>query len=408
MGLARERGMGEPEHPTSVAEVAEHRPPLKIAGVDPELGFGGGETQVLGLTRALLRAGHRAELLCDPAGALWTRAKAAEITCRPLRIRNSVDVAAGLRLRALLRSGRYDIVHFHTARAHALAPYARAHAGALIVTRRMDYVPNRVFAPWLFNRAVDGVAAISKGVAAALVQAGVRPDRIVTIPSGVDCEYFIPPDAELRAQARWRIGVGPDDVVAGMVAALTPRKGHSLLLKAMALAGAAPNTSNEVRSVRRRRLLCLIAGSGPSRDAIMDEIGERGLGDCVRLLGPLDDPRTLLWALDIFVMPSRMEGLGVAVLEAMACGLPVVACAVGGLREAVEQERTGLLVEPDDAQTMAQALTRLAITPGLRAAMGAAAREAAIARFGLEEMARRTLELYFASLDIARNAAGKG
>jgi len=399
--------MGEPEHSISAAELAQQRPPLRIAGIDPERGFSGGETQVLGLTRALLRAGHRAEIICDPTGTLWSRAKAAEITCHPLRIRNSVDVAAGLRLRALLRNGCYDIVHFHTARAHALAPYARARSRALIVTRRMDYVPNRVFAPWLFNRAVDGVAAISKEVAAALVQAGVRPDRIVTIPSGVDCDHFMPPDAGLRAEARQRIGAGPDDVVAGVVAALTPRKGHSLLLKAMALAAKVPIKSNE-GPIRRQRLLCLVAGSGPSRDRIEAEVGEQGLGEYVRLLGPLEDPRALLRALDIFVMPSRMEGLGVAVLEAMACGLPVVACAVGGLREAVEHERTGLLVAPDDAQMMARALMRLAMAPGLRAAMGAAARETAIARFSLEEMARRTLELYLVSIDLARKAAGKG
>ncbi len=399
--------MGEPGYSISAAEMAERRAPLRIAGIDPERGFSGGETQVLGLTRALLHAGHRAELLCDPTGLLWSRAQAAEITCHPLRIRNSVDIKAGLRLRTLLRRGNYDIVHFHTARAHALAPYARAHAGALIVTRRMDYVPNRLFAPWLFNRAVDGVAAISKEVAAALVQAGVRPDRIVTIPSGVDCDHFSPPDAALRAEARRRIGAGPDDIVAGVVAALTPRKGHSLLLKAMALAATGPIKSNE-GPIGRQRLLCFIAGSGPSRDRIEAEVGELGLGEYVRLLGALEDPRALLRALDIFVMPSRMEGLGVAVLEAMACGLPVVACAVGGLREAVEHERTGFLVGPDDAQMMAQALTRLAMAPGLCATMGAAAREAAIVRFGLQEMARRTLELYLASLEIAGKAVGKG
>lgn len=399
--------MGEPEHLVSTAVSAEHEASLRIAGIDPERGFSGGETQVIGLTRSLLRAGHHAELLCDPTGVLWSRAKAAGVICHPLRIRNSVDVAAGLRLRALLRHGRYDIVHFHTARAHALAPYARGHAGALIVTRRMDYVPNRVFAPWLFNRAVDGVAAISNEVAAALVQAGVRPDRIVTIPSGVDCDHFTPPDASVRAKARQRIGAGPDDVVVGVVAALTSRKNHSLLLRAMALAAAVPIRSNEGRSNARQRLLCLIAGSGPLRDTLEAEIGERGLGGYVRLLGSLEDPRILLRALDIFVMPSRMEGLGVAVLEAMACGLPVVACAVGGLRDAVEHERTGLLVPPDDAGTMARALGRLAMEPGLRAAMGSAARETAIVRFGMEKMASRTLELYRVSLDIAPKAVAK-
>src|SRR5713101_1050658 len=96
---------------------------LRIAGVDPELDFGGGETQVLGLTLELIRKGHRAELICDPDGRLWARAQATGVKCYPLRVRNAIDVAAGLRLRALLGRGNYDVVHFHTARAHALAPY---------------------------------------------------------------------------------------------------------------------------------------------------------------------------------------------------------------------------------------------------------------------------------------------
>jgi glycosyltransferase involved in cell wall biosynthesis len=390
MGAERDASGGEPDQSRA------GEPALRIAGVDPERGFGGGETQVLGLTRALLRAGHGAELLCDPAGALWVRAHSAGVICHTLQIRNSVDLGAGLRLRALLRRRHYDIVHFHTARAHALAPYARGRAGALIVTRRMDYVPNRLFAPWLFNRAVDGVAAISEGVVSALAQAGVGGERVMVIPSGVDCELFVPPDPRTRAEARQRIGAGPADVLAGVVAALTPRKGHDQLLRAMAQANATLGARRKLAGDGRLR--CFIAGAGPSRETIAATISEHGLDDCVSVMGPVHDPRTLLRALDVFVMPSRMEGLGVAVLEAMACGLPVIACAVGGLREVVEHEHTGLLVALDDTTAMAEALVRLALAPALRAGMGVAGREIAVARFGMERMAQRTLELYRAAL----------
>jgi len=175
---------------------------MRIAGVDPELGFGGGETQVMGLTAELVRLGHRAELICDPAGKLWERARRAGIVCHPLRIHNSIDLSAGIRLRNILKHQRYDVVHFHTARAHAMAPYGRGYAHALVVTRRMDYRPNRLFAPYLFNQAVDGVAAISHGVADALAASGVPRDRITIIPSGVDCDHFRPPSADERADAR--------------------------------------------------------------------------------------------------------------------------------------------------------------------------------------------------------------
>ena len=179
-------------------------PKLSIVGVDPELGFAGGETQVLGLTIALARGGHRAELICDPAGRLWERAIAAGIQCHPLRIRNAIDLAAGVKLRAILKRERYDVVHFHTSRAHSMAPLARSFGSTLIVTRRMDYRPNRVFAPYLFNRAVDGVVAISSGVADSLAAAGVDRQRVTVVHSGVDCDHFRPPTSEERADARAR------------------------------------------------------------------------------------------------------------------------------------------------------------------------------------------------------------
>src|SRR5262249_56938922 len=103
----------------------------------------------------------------------------------PLRVVTSLDARAGLRLRGLVPGHR--VVHFHTARAHALAPFCRGLGARLVVTRRMDYVPRGgPYARWLYNRAVDVVIAISEGVRAALVRAGVRSERIRVVPSGID------------------------------------------------------------------------------------------------------------------------------------------------------------------------------------------------------------------------------
>jgi glycosyltransferase involved in cell wall biosynthesis len=344
---------------------------------------------VMGLTLALQRAGHRAELVCDPDGALWERAREAGVVCRPLSVRNSIDIAAGLRLRALLTRQNYDVVHFHTARAHALAPFARGPARALVVTRRMDFRPNRLFAPWLYNRAVDGVAAISAGVADALARGGVARERIVIIPSGVDCAHFAPPDASVRAQARAHLDLRGDDLAIGTVGALSERKGHHVLLEAMALA-----LGEADKAVEARQLRALIAGAGPLEPALAAEIRRRGLESRVRMLGHVGDIRTLLWALDIFVMPSLKEGLGIAVLEAMACGLPLIASAVGGMPEAVDDGLTGMLVRPGNARILAEAITQLGAAPERREAMGVAGRARAVARFGIEVMARQTLELY--------------
>ena len=378
--------------------------PLSVAGVDPERNFAGGETQVLGLTLELCAMGHRAELLCDPAGELSRRAQAAGVVCRPLPIRNALDLPAAAALRRTLRDGRYDVVHFHTSRAHAMAPWVRSLTRAAVVTRRMDYVPNRLFAPWLYGRAVDGVAAISAAVADALARAGVARERITVIPSGVDCVHFRPPTSDERAQARAALDLGDADLAVGAVGALEPRKGHRYLVEAMALLGRSG-------AAAAPRVVAIVAGDGSLRDQLAAEIRRVGLGDAdggIRMLGRVEDARAVLWALDIFAMPSLSEGLGVALLEAMACELPAVASRVGGIVDAVDDGRTGMLVAPGDARALADALAHLSEEAPARIAMGAAARAMAVERFSMAAMARRTVELYRACLQTGASAKAPG
>ena len=366
-----------------IRDSAEERP-LRVVGVDPERGFAGGETQVLGLTRELIRRGHRAELICDPAGQLFERASAEGIRCHALRLRNSIDVAGGMRLRHILAREKYDVVHFHTSRAHAMAPFARGVAGALVVTRRMDYRPNRLLAPFLYSRAVDAVAAISRGVADALVQAGVPRELITIIPSGVDCEFFHPPSAEERAAARQSFGIDAETVAIGTVGMLEERKGHRFLLEAVA--------------GLKAPVICLIAGDGSQRAALEEQAAKLGISGRVRFLGRIEPSRNLLCALDIFVFPSLWEGLGVAAIEAAACGLPSIASDSGGIGEVVSNGETGILVPPGDSAALSEAIARLAAAPGDRIAMGHAARARAVERFAMSSMAERTLELYRACM----------
>ncbi len=344
---------------------------------------------MLGLTLELLRLGHRAELICDPAGRLYERARHQGVTCYPLRIRNSVDLPAAIRFRAILRRGRYDIVHFHTSRAHAMAPYARGFARALVVTRRMDYRPNRVFAPLLYGRAVDGVAAISHGVADSLAKAGVVRERVTIIPSGVDCEHFRLADSGTRAAARAGLGLAPEALVLGSVGMLEPRKGHRHLLEAIA---------RIVRAGKGANLACVIAGDGSLHADLQRDAEMLGVARQVRFLGRIDDVRTVLAATDIFAFPSLREGLGVAVLEAAASGLAIVASGTGGIGDVIEDGVTGMLVAPGDSEALAAAIMRMAASPQERAAMGQAARICAERKFSMSAMAARTVELYRACI----------
>jgi glycosyltransferase involved in cell wall biosynthesis len=372
-------------------------PALNIVGVDPELGFGGGESQVLGLTLALADGGHRAELICDPEGQLQERATAAGIKCHPLHIRNAIDITAGIKMRVILNRERFDVVHFHTSRAHSMAPFARGFGRSLVVTRRMDYRPNRVFAPYLYNRAVDGVIAISSGVADSLVAAGVNRDRITIAHSGVDCERFRPPTREERADARSELEIADSEFLVSAIGALEARKGQLHLIQAVGALASKQNFAN---------VRCVIAGQGLIGDTLKREIWLVRCVERIKLIGRIEDPRKLLWASDVFAMPSLKEGLGVAALEAMASGLPVIASDVGGLREAVVHERTGIIVPPANPAAIASAIARLAESSELRAQMGAAGRARAVENYSMKEMAAQTLALYRECVRRMREARG--
>lgn len=348
--------------------------------VDPEPGWGGGETQVLALLAELVARGVAVRLAAHPGGPLARTAAARGLPLVPLRVRNHADLGAALALRRLVPG--HDVVHFHTARAHALAPLCRGRGARLVVTRRMDYVPTGgLYARFLYNRAVDAVIAISEGVRQALLQAGVRDERIRVVPSGVDpAAWVAPPRAGETLRAGW--GIGPDDVVVLVLGALERRKGHAVLLEAAARLRGGDH--------RFRYVFC---GDGAEADALARAAAPLGPG-VVRFAGFRGDVAACLAAADIVVLPSLYEGLGVAALEAMAAGRAVVASRVGGLGEAIAHEETGLLVPPGDPRELGAALGRLAGDAALRRRFGAAGRARVQARYTTARMAEGTLACY--------------
>jgi len=350
---------------------------VRVLHVDPERGWGGGEVQVALLVRELLLRGHGSRLAA-PADAPLARALAAVgVDVVDCPIASHADLRMVPRLRALAREA--DVVHFHTARAHAMAPWLGGLGVRRIVTRRMDYRPRG--GPWvryLYNRAVDRVIAISSGVRAAMVDAGVDPARIRLVPSGVDPATFAP-DPAARAALRREWGLADDDVAAIVVGVLEARKGHATLFEA----------AMRLRDTRLRWIFC---GAGSLDAALRADAAAHGLD--VRFTGFRPDVARCLAAADVSVLPSLHEGLGVAALEAMAAGRPVVASRVGGLAEVVVDGETGALVPPRDAHALAEALRALAASADARSRMGAAGAARVRAHFSAAAMAEGTLACY--------------
>jgi glycosyltransferase involved in cell wall biosynthesis len=356
---------------------------LCIAHVDAERDFSGGEVQVFLLMDGLARRGHANLLICPPDSAAEREARRRGIATAVAPMRSDADLIGAMRVLRHLRVGAIDLVHLHTGRAAWIGGLAARGAGVpAIVTRRMDRPVRRGWrTQLLYGHLTRRTVAISPAVVDCLIDGGVSRSGISVIPSAVD-------PARVRARqgrddVRRALAAPADDCVVLAISALVRRKGLDVLIEAMAA----------LRGGGLRPVLW-IAGDGEEHAALEAHSQRLGVGDQVRLLGHRDDVGDLLAGCDVFVLPSRREGLGIAALEAMAAGRPVIASAVGGLGDAVVHERTGLLVPPDDAPALAAALARLLTDRGLRERLGAAGPQRVAEGFLPEQMVDAYERLY--------------
>ena len=352
---------------------------------------GGAQSYVAALLPALAErydvvlAAHGEGPLREVAARTGVRFVPLEHVRRPI---NPVqDVAGLLELTRLLRRERPQILHASSSKAGVLGRVAATLARVPI---RFFTVHGWAFSaysglPGFLYRVADRLMAplttvticVSEQELAAGLEAGAcRPDRSVVIHNAVD----------VAAAPRSRHDRAVPRLIA--VGRLKAPKDFMTLVRALT---ALPEGSFEA----------LIVGDGPDRPQVEAEIRRLGLGERVELTGERSDVPELLAASDVFVLSSRSEGLPVSVLEAMAAELPVLASAVGGLAELVDDGETGILVPAGDERALAEALGRLVEQPDLRRRLGAAGRARAEARFDLAAFRRAHLELYHRQLELA-------
>lgn len=364
------------------------RKPLTIAHVTGEIDFSGGEVQVFLLLEGLRKRGHQSSLLCPPESRSAREAARRGLDVLPIRTRNEWSPRNVWGIRRQLLACRPDIVHLHTGRANWLGGLAaRQLRLPAITTRRMDRpVKRNLRTRFVYGSAVRRAAAISSAVEERLIAGGVSAGMIRLIPSAVDPDALYP--QRTREATRTAEGIGADTPCLLVVAALIYRKGIDVLVEAVA------------RLARDDLFPVLwIAGAGPERTALERAVRIRGIESQVRFLGRRDDVPDLLAACDVFVLPSRQEGLGVAALEAMALGRPIVASRVGGLAEAIAHEETGLLVPSEHPVALQWALARLLRDPELRARLGARGPARIERGFRSERMVDDYEQLYFEVLE---------
>lgn len=340
----------------------------------------GGALQVFYLLRALQGKGRHI-LACPSGSALAQAASTAGLEVRPLTKAGDLRPQLTWELRQLLRETGADFLHIHSRRGAdswgVLA--ARSNGTPYIVTRRVDNPE----APWIGRlkyRSAAATVAISRRVREELLRAGARPERTHLIPSAVDTEAYRPggdPD-----WFRQEFGLGPGPLL-GMAAQFIARKGYDLLLDTL------PAVFDKVPDLQ-----VVLFGQGPLREHLEWHIQSNLRGRKIVFAGFREDLERCLPCLDLLVHPARMEGLGVILLQAAACGLPVVATRAGGIPDIVEEGATGLLVPVNDRQALAAALLKLLQNPEERHRLGRAARKRAEAAFSIPVMAQRYEKLY--------------
>lgn len=217
-------------------------------------------------------------------------------------------------------------------------------------------------------------------------------DKTLVLPNGIEPDEVLVPEGEDLAAFR-RAHAAPDQPMLLAMGRLVPEKGFHVLLDAFRLI-----------LDRTPRAKLVIAGEGPQRRALEEQAASLGIAQHVYFKGFATDPvrNRLLHVADVAVFPSLYEPFGIVALEAMSVGLPVVAARSGGLTEVVEHGETGLLVPPNDAGALADALVPLLVSPGLREHLGQKGRERTRNRFGWVRVAERTLEAYHRILEERR------
>jgi len=363
---------------------------LRILHVVHGLGRGGLENGVVNLVNGLPRGEFEQCICClDGRGEMADRV-ARDVPIQVLGRRRH-DVGLPSRLARVISAWRPDLIHcrnwntwLDTVLAHRLSGCRGSLIWSFHGFADGHWFPRRRrLVSRLLSLVTDQLFAVCRDSAERFARlCAIPPTRFDVLYNGVDCTRFAP--VPERTALRRRLGFDDDELVILTVASLTPVKGHDQLLAAAARAVAA--------DLRRLRFLWL--GEGAERQALQRRIDELGLGGHVQMPGGSDRVSQFLAASDLFVLPSRLEGMSNAILEAMASGLPVVANAVGGNPELVEHGHVGLLCAPGDVDAMTNALLHLIGNDAERSEMGRLARRRAEQIFSLEAMLQRYADFY--------------
>jgi len=363
---------------------------------------GGIERHAVEIAAEMYALGVPLQFACPPKSYLQKWCAERGVPTQSFTVRNSVDMGAVFRLAGIIRRERIEIVHAHSRRDYVIAVLGTALARAFSRRSLRLILHAHMIRPLggtsplssrFFARGADAVVAVSGAVADHL-RAGhnFSPDFVHLISNGVDVKAYARPGSatycQKRTETRRDWGIPPEALVLGMIGRLDAKGQSDLLATAPALLHECPS------------LHFVFIGSEGEAGAeahLLTQAAAGGFEDRLRLTGPREDIPALLPALDILVHLPKDEAFGLALAEAMAAGLPTVATNIGGCREVVQNDVTGILVPPGSASALSSALFQLLDSedgPSRRSEMGRLGRGYIEANLSRDRQIQRLLALY--------------
>jgi glycosyltransferase involved in cell wall biosynthesis len=373
--------------------------------------MGGVEEHVRQLAAAFVARGVQVLLICpesDEIGRLAAAGVAAGAKVFRLTLSSGTGRLDALRrffkLVRLLRSQGVDVLHVHltgyTGGRWAILAGVLARTPAVVCTLHIAPANPVKWGVRLdrrfMNLLVDRFIAVSHITRGRLIRyLGLPPDKTAAVPNAVELHRYRSGPAQTRHAILSSFGIPDGARIIGCVARLSHQKGIAFLIESTpALLAGVPDAH------------VVLVGDGPLRAELEQQAVALGVRDRIHFVGRQEDIPSWLAAMDVFVLPSLFEGLPLSILEAMAAGLPVVATAVDGTPEAVEDGATGRLVPSEDAAALAAALVEVLATPGLAARLGAAGRARA-ELYSESALVERLAAVYGAVLTHKRRGAGR-
>ncbi len=350
---------------------------MRICQLITELGVAGAERCVYELSRRLDPNRFCVHVAALRGGAFADRLTRAGIGVTVLNVCGKLDVVALARLANLLRRERFDLLHTHLFHADLAGRIAARMAGVANLVHTVHVAEAR-FRPWQYAWSrmtanwCDRIVCVSQAVRDHHARKSHLPLwRYEVIYNGIDADAYSP-DPQRREELRRRWGVGDDEILIAFVGRLNFQKNLPMLLEAF-------------RRIRRSRndIHLVVAGDGPEAPMLEKFLHEDEPG-LVIWLGQTDDVPGVLSAADIFVQPSRWEGLPLAPAEAMAAGLPVIGTKVPGLTELIEEGVSGLLIDSEDTDALTAAINQLADDRDERMRIGSTGQKRIKERFSIE------------------------